>query len=151
MAAHLDREFVTIYFMQGSPEKHKIAVRRIYLVLGLIGFVFLAVFLRVWQEMRIMNLGYQLNHARQEYRKLTEAHRLLLSRRNALANLDRVESLAKNELGLRPPQSEQLIFLADPGMDASQGGNWLEKFMERFGKTKQENGASGANGPPLSL
>jgi cell division protein FtsL len=121
----LDRDFVTIYFLQGSPEKHKIAIRRIYLILGVIVFLFVIVFARVWQEMRIMKLGYELNRDKLEYRRLMDEERSLLSRRNALANLERVEAIAKTELGLKAPQSSQLVFLTDPEESARPFPGWF--------------------------
>jgi len=99
--------------MQGARQDRKVAVRLARVVLGVILLVFTAVFLRVWQEMKIVQLGYQCSELKGRYGKLLEAQRGLMSRRNALASLDRVETIARAELGLQTPSREQIVFLND--------------------------------------
>lgn len=106
-------EFVTIYFMQGTRQDRKVAVRLIRVVLGGILLIFSGVFLRVWQEMQIMKLGYQCGELKIQHRRLLEDQRSLLSRRNALASLQRVEAIARTELGLDAPERERVVFLTD--------------------------------------
>lgn len=110
----LDREFVTIYFLQDKRKNRHLAIRRLWLVLGIIFFLFTVVFLRVWQEMQVVKLGYQINQHQQEYHRVLDEHRILLSQRNALASMERIEAIACQELSLEAPQSGQLIFLVDP-------------------------------------
>ncbi len=112
----LDREFVTIYFMQETGGKNKIAVRRISLIMGVILVLFGVVFLRVWQEMQVVKLGYKITQLRGEYDTLLDQQRILLSRRNSLANLERIEKVARNKLGLDTPRKDQLVFLVDPAI-----------------------------------
>jgi len=120
LTSRLDREFVTIYFLQEGRQRGGLAVRRLTLVLGVIALVLGVVFVRAWQQMQVMKLGYLLNQHQQQVQQLAEEHRQLLSQRNALINLQRVEDLAREELHLAPPRSEQLVFLTDPA--APQGG-----------------------------
>lgn len=134
----LEPEFVTIYFMQGSRGDRKVAVRLARLVFGLIVIGFTAVFLRVWLEMKVMQLGYQCGALKSRYARLLEEERGLLTRRNMLASLDRVEAIARTELGLQTPSREQLVFLQDPaertsgfaGLWGSQGTwvRWLKSL-----------------------
>jgi cell division protein FtsL len=109
-----DPEFVTIYFMQGARLDQKVAVRLARVVLGSILLVFGLVCLRVWQEMQIVKLGYECGELKLQSRRLQETQRTLLSQRNALAGLQRVETIARTELGLQTPERGQVIFLADP-------------------------------------
>ncbi len=123
--SELDREFITIYFMQGTDGKHKVAVRRISLVMGVIVILFGIVFLRVWQEMQVVKLGYEITRLQREYDALLDRQRILLSQRNSLANLERIENLARNKLGLDTPRKDQLIFLVDP---AIRNEGWRGRF-----------------------
>ncbi len=127
----LDREFITIYFMQGTGGKHKIAVRRISLIMGVIVFLFGMVFLRVWQEMQVVKLGYETTQLRREYDTLLDQQRILLSRRNSLANLERIENLARNKLGLDMPRKGQLIFLVDPAIPSEGWRGWFDRWIEQ--------------------
>lgn len=114
LTSKLDKNFITIYFMQGSKTDGKIAVRRLSLILGIVLLLFATVFFRVWQEMQVVKLGYENNQLRHDYNQALDRHRILLSKRNALASLERVEAIALNELGLVLPNSRQLVFLIDP-------------------------------------
>jgi len=138
LTGELDREFVTIYFLQDERGNRRIKIRRLWLVLGIILFLFLVIFLRVWQQMQVVKLGYQINQYRQEYHRLLDKHRILLSQRNALASLERIEIIARQELALETPRSEQLIFLVDPAAKhegltdffsgAGKLGEWFKKL-----------------------
>ena len=116
LTGDLDREFVTIYFLQDERDNRRVAIRRLWLVLGIVAFLFSMVFLRVWQQMQVVKLGYQINQQRQDYHSLLDEHRVLLSKRNALASLERIEAIALQKLGLEAPHSEQLVFLVDPAV-----------------------------------
>lgn len=125
--AQLDREFVTIYFLQEQQQRGGLAVRRLTLVLGVIAAVLAVVFVRAWQQMQVMKLGYLLGQQQQQVQQLAEEHRQLLSQRNALISLQRVEILARQELRLAPPRSEQLVFLADPAAPEGGAPRWWQK------------------------
>lgn len=114
LTGKLDKDFVTIYFMQGEKNDGKISVRRLSLVLSVILILFLAIFFRVWQEMQVMKMGYTINQLRHESDEVLNEHRILLSQRNALASLERIENIATEKLGLVTPKSDQLVFLVDP-------------------------------------
>jgi cell division protein FtsL len=118
----LDPEFVTIHFMQGQRVEHSWSLRRLWVFLGLGACVFALVGLRVWEEMQIVKLGYQLNQIRQQQGRLSDEQQQLLVRRNTLANLQRVDTVARQRLGLRPPDAGQIVFLADPAVKSP--GSW---------------------------
>ncbi len=124
----LDPEFVTIYFLQGRRLDQPLAVRRIWLILGLILFVFAAVGLRVWLEMQIVKVGYEITQLQAERDRLLDQQRLWLSQRNALASLERVEAIARQELGMQSPDRRQVFFLAEPVV---RRGGWTEFWSGR--------------------
>ncbi|MCD4812408.1 cell division protein FtsL [bacterium] len=127
LTGELDREFITIYFLQEEKEKRRLAVRRLSLVLGVIFFLFAIIGLRVWQQMQVVKLGYEINQYRQQYHQLLDENRILLSRRNALASMERIETIAREAFGLEMPQSQQLIFLVDPAAKPEGIGGWFSK------------------------
>ncbi len=126
-AGQLDREFVTIYFLQEERQRAGLAVRRLTLVLSVIALVLGVGFVKAWQQMQVMKLGYLLDQHQQQMQQLAEEHRQLLSQRNALISLQRVEDLAREELRLVPPRSEQLIFLADPAAPLGGVSSWWQQ------------------------
>lgn len=127
LTGHLDREFVTIYFLQERQQHSGLAVRRLTLVLGVIAAVLAIVFVRAWQQMQVMRLSYLLGQHQQQVQQLAEEHRQLLSQRNALISLQRVEDLARQELHLAPPRGEQLVFLTDPAAPQDGASTWWQK------------------------
>jgi cell division protein FtsL len=107
-------EFVTIYFLQGKRLDQKLRLQLRRLTVGLLCLGFVAVAARVWQEMQVVKLAYQNTALRQELTQLQKEQHELLSRRNALASLDRVDVIARSQLGMLPATREQVIFLPEP-------------------------------------
>ncbi|MBI4164159.1 MAG: cell division protein FtsL [Acidobacteria bacterium] len=87
--------------------------------LGLMVFLFLLVF--AWQSFAFVRDGYQVESARTERESLEEWNRQLRIEHAALADPQRIDALAKKDLGLALPQPHQVIRLegeslvADPG------------------------------------
>ncbi len=133
LTGKLDKDFVTIYFMAGQKTDRKIAVRRLPLILGILGMLFAVIFLRVWQEMQVVKLGYHLNQIKVQVNQALDEQRILLSQRNSLASLERIEYIARQEMGLITPVGEQLIFLSDPAMDEKHHPwdlwQWLSRLL----------------------
>lgn len=125
----LDRDFVTIYLLQGGVERRQVSIRRLSLLLVLLLIGFGLVFFRVWQEMQVMKLGYEIVRLRKESRVLEERQRVLVSRRNSLVNLERVERIAREDLGMQLPQKDQLVFLTDC---REQKSGWAQWFFGRW-------------------
>ncbi len=136
----LDREFVTIYFLQADQEERRVAVRRIWFILSIVFLLFGLTSLKVWQEMQVVKLGYRINQERQQYHQLLDEHRALQTQRNALASLERIEVMAKAELGLETPRSEQLVFLVDPAAANQRLQPWfnwmrgMQQWVKRIAK-----------------
>jgi cell division protein FtsL len=65
----------------------------------------------VWLQVQIVNLSYDLSRSQKQRKELVEINKKL---RIQLANLkapDRIEQIALNQLGLRPPQRGQVEIL----------------------------------------
>ncbi len=140
-------DLITIYFLQGSRVDRKVALRLGWVVLGGILLVFGGVFLRVWQEMRIVQLGYRCGELTRQCERLQAVQVRLLSQRNALVSLSRVETLARTSLGLRPVAREDVVFLKDPVAPAAGWVGWFETARRawpfRDGRAEQEAGLGG--------
>jgi len=128
LSGKLERDFITIYFMRGSKKKNKIAIKRVSLLVGIILFILGAVFLRVWQEMQVVKIGYKLEQLQRQYDGLLNQERILLSKRNSLMSLERVEEIANEKLGLVRPSKENLIFVVDPAFE--KNSSWLAKKVD---------------------
>jgi cell division protein FtsL len=65
----------------------------------------------IWIQVQVVNLSYDLSRAQKQRKELVEINKKL---RIQLANLkapDRIEQIALNQLGLRPPQRGQIEIL----------------------------------------
>jgi cell division protein FtsL len=152
----LDPEFLTIYFMRGAQLDRKVAFRRVWLIFGGLLLIFGLLGLRVWQEMQVVKAGYQLNQMKKERLHLLEEQQVLQTQRNALASLERVELVARKDLGMCPPAKDQTVFMVESS-EPRQGFNrvwtasqsWLErvadtwKAMTGFGGDKGKEGRLG--------
>ena len=79
------------------------AVLGTVLVIGVIFYI--------WIQVQVVNLSYDLSRAQKQRKELVETNKKL---RIQLANLkapDRIEQIALNQLGLRPPQRGQVEIL----------------------------------------
>jgi cell division protein FtsL len=75
------------------------------------GLLLVGVIFYVWLQVQIVNLSYDISRAQTQRKELVEINKKL---RIQLANLkapDRIEQIALNQLGLRPPQRGQLEIL----------------------------------------
>lgn len=74
--------------------------------LGLFGYA--------WLQFRWVELGYQMERLDQRAARLEELHRALQLERAALSAPERVDLLARGQLGLQPPQAAQIIMAEPP-------------------------------------
>jgi cell division protein FtsL len=140
-------DFITIYFLQGARVDRKLALRLGWVVLGGILLVFCGVFLRVWQEMQIVQLGYRCGELNRQCERLQTDQYRLLSQRNALVSLSRVEAIARASLGMRTASREDVIFLNDPAAPAAGFAGWLRAARQAWpfpsGRAEKEAGLGG--------
>ncbi len=71
--------------------------------------VVMAALFYVWTNVTTVRLGYQLSEAAKTQRELSEENRGLRVEVAALKAPDRLQRLAKLQLGLAPPKTEQVI------------------------------------------
>lgn len=85
--------------------------RECYCLLGLVSVVFLFVLVVAWQSFAMVRVGYQIERARTERAGLEEWNRQLALEHASLADPQRIDTLARRELGLALPQPQQVIRL----------------------------------------
>ena len=78
-----------------------------FLVLMLIGVVLV----HVWLRLQVVHLGYVLSTSSKLQSRLEQENRELKIELATMTSPDRLESLARRRLGLRPPEKGQVIVL----------------------------------------
>lgn len=78
-----------------------------FLVLVLIGLVLV----HVWLRLQVVHLGYVLSTSSKLQSRLEQENRELKIELATITSPDRLESLARRRLGLRPPEKGQVIVL----------------------------------------
>ena len=63
----------------------------------------------VWSNVRLVGLAYEHQSLNREHRDLLRENHLLRVERESLRSLDRIQSLAKNQIGLKEPKSGQIV------------------------------------------
>ena len=79
-------------------------------ILALI-MLFAAMMFYVWSRYHATKLGYALTELTSEERKLLEEQRSLTLELNRLSSLERVETLARKQLGLSEPRTDQVVYV----------------------------------------
>jgi cell division protein FtsL len=62
----------------------------------------------VWQHLRVVGLGYEVERLRQERSRLEHRRQELTIERASLSGLDRVEHIATGRLGMRKPHEDEV-------------------------------------------
>lgn len=88
-----------------DPEKR----RECYSLLGLGVLVFLFMLLFAWQHFQCVRYGYQIEQLKTFSKALEESNHQLRLEQAALADPQRIDTLARTELGLASPAPRQVI------------------------------------------
>lgn len=88
-----------------DPEKR----RECYSLLGLGVLVFLFMLLFAWQHFQCVRYGYQIEQLKSSSAALRESNHQLRLEQAALADPQRIDTLARTELGLAAPAPRQVI------------------------------------------
>ncbi len=98
-----------------------------YLCLTMLGAVFvLGVLLYAWQQYEWIQYGYHIEEAQKKIEQLSETGRRLSVERATLANLQRIDTIARQELGMTGPAAGQVVsFGFDAPEDAGVAGTLL--------------------------
>jgi cell division protein FtsL len=73
--------------------------------------ILLGILLYLWPQMRIVELGYQEDALRLQQARALQRQKELQVELASLRRLDRIEQLAMQQLGMKPPQLSQVIYL----------------------------------------
>jgi len=101
----------------GTLKRHKVKGRvkrsfktalSLFLVIGLFicGLIFF-----VWSRLQITHLGYQISQANSTQQRLLKLNKQMKVEVASLKSLSRIESIAKNQLGLINPEPHQVVFI----------------------------------------
>ena len=88
---------------------------RDYIVVTIFGAVFLfGLFVYAWQHYQWIQYGYRIEEAQKKKEQLTEVSRQLRLERASLRNPQRIDAIARRDLGMTVPVPGQLVtFSAD--------------------------------------
>lgn len=79
-------------------------------VVVLVGFLFLVCALvYVWPNVKMINLAYEFQEQKRLHQDLVQINSLLKLERDSLMSLDRIQYLAETQIGMKEPQSGQVI------------------------------------------
>lgn len=84
-----------------SPEFRLLLFASILFVIGAMSYV--------WPNVKMVKLAYEHQILEQEHQSLLNQNQLVKLERDSLQSLYRIETLAKNNLGLRAPEKYQVI------------------------------------------
>lgn len=109
-----------------DPEKR----RECFSLLGLGILVFLFGLLFAWQHFQCVRNGYQIEQLKAERGALEEWNHQLRLEQASLADPQRIDTLARQELGLVPPSAEQVIQVGGSGAapPANENPEWARNF-----------------------
>ena len=91
-----------------------------YLCVTVLGAVFVfGVLFYAWQQYEWIQYGYSIEESQKRIDQLSETARVLSVERATLANLQRIDMIARQELGMTGPTAGQVVsFALDPFEDA---------------------------------
>lgn len=82
------------------------------LAFGALAFVF--IMLVAWQHFECVRYGYLVQQLKQEQAEQVERNHSLKVQLASLTDPQRIDNLARSELGLAPPQPDQIIQVGEP-------------------------------------
>jgi cell division protein FtsL len=93
-----------------DPEKRRECFS--LLVLGTLAFLFIMLF--AWQHFECVRYGYLIQQLKHEQVEMVERNHTLKVQFASLSDPQRIDTLARSELGLAPPKPDQIIQVGDP-------------------------------------
>lgn len=121
-------------FWRGNLAK---AVRRRDFKGTLWGVLLLSLFLffYVWQHMQVVKLGYEVQGLKSEKQRLTNEYYYLKYRMHEVNSLPRVERIAREQLGMVTPRTDQIVIL-DEGYSFTP--KWFSYWTTTMNKTEKK-------------
>ncbi len=81
-----------------------LAVASIVLAIGFLTFY-------LWHQAALITLGYKISRLEEKISRLEEEIRGLEIKKTSLLSLDKVETIAREKLGLTEPKKDQVLYL----------------------------------------
>ena len=136
-------EFYFVKHIDNSRLVREIDVERrreFFSLLGLGVLVFLFVLLFAWQHFQCVRYGYQVEQFKAERAALEEQNHRLRLEQAALADPERIDTLARTQLGMVPPSPEQIVRVGGPDSAAAavESPEFARNFSVSSGDTPHE-------------
>jgi len=103
------------------------------LALGTLAFVFIMLF--AWQHFECVRYGYLIQQLKQQQAETVEQNHALKLQFASLSDPQRIDTIARSELGLAPPAPSQIIQIGKPA-----GGNPAASAPEFAGNIENQVG-----------
>jgi cell division protein FtsL len=100
-----------IYQNQIVQERDRTWFKDMALVLMLTVLIAGAVLFYVWQQVEMIKFGYKIEQMKEERNALQELNRELKLERSYLRRLERIESIAKQQLHMKEPDENCVIII----------------------------------------
>lgn len=94
----------------------------------------LFLFFYVWQHMQAVKLSYEVQELKAQKQQLTNQYYYLKYKINDVNSLVRVESIARGELGMVTPRSDQIVILKD---GTAMYPRWFSYWTTAMKKTEK--------------
>ncbi len=137
--------FPEIYFVKridNSRLKREVDLEKRRECFGLLGLgilVFLFGLLIAWQHFQCVRNGYELEQLKSEQAAQEQWNRQLHLEKAALADPQRIDTLARKELGLVSPRPQQVIQMGgEAGAPRAESPQWARNFSTEGGGTPRE-------------
>ena len=101
------------------------------LALGTLAFLFIMLF--AWQHFECVRYGYLIQQMKQEQAEKMERNHSLKVQFASLSDPQRIDTLARSELGLEPPKSSQIIQIGDPAAARSRAAEFAGNIGNQIG------------------
>ena len=97
------------WLLKSKKNKFHVTTREYRLVLMAVVGLMVVAMAFVWSNIRLVGLAYEYESLNEIHQTLLRENHLLRVEWESLRSLDRVELLARNEIGLREPTSGQIV------------------------------------------
>lgn len=100
---------------------------------GVMALSFL-LFFYVWQHMQVVKLGYEVQELKMEKQQLTNQYYYLKYQMYDVNSLTRVEKVARENLGMVTPRTDQIVILEDDSVFAPKWFSFWTNTMKKSDK-----------------
>ena len=101
--------FKWLWFRKSIKPLFYVTSREFRMVLVAVAGLMIGAMAFVWSNVRLVGLAYEHQSLNRERSELLRENHLLRVEKASLRSLDRIQSLSKNEVGLKEPKSGQIV------------------------------------------